>query len=188
MSTLIVIGYPDETTADKVWEDLKKAESDYIVDLDNAAVIIHHENGKFDVHTGYHIVGTQTTWGFFWGALFGLLFFVPMFGMAIGAGMGVIMGAIEKSSIDKQFIDKVRDQVVPGYLGAVHGPAQRHAGQVHGHDRALRRHRPADVALRGGREEVPGRAARAGGLVTGIGSGSEGGRCPRQPPRTVRWV
>ncbi|MEI7814048.1 MAG: DUF1269 domain-containing protein [Coriobacteriia bacterium] len=114
MSTLIVIGYPDETTADKVWTDLKKAESDYIVDLDNAAVIIHHENGKFDVHTGYHIVGTQTTWGFFWGALFGLLFFVPLFGMAIGAGMGVIMGAIEKSSIDKQFTDKVREQVKPG--------------------------------------------------------------------------
>jgi uncharacterized membrane protein len=28
--------------------------------------------------------------------------------------MGVIMGAIEKSSIDKQFTDKVRDQVKPG--------------------------------------------------------------------------
>jgi uncharacterized membrane protein len=114
MSTLIVIGYEDETTADKVWVDLKKAESDYIVDLDNAAVIIHHADGKFDVHTGYNVVGTQTTWGFFWGALFGLLFFVPIFGMAIGAGMGAIMGAIEKSSIDKQFTDKVRDQVKPG--------------------------------------------------------------------------
>jgi uncharacterized membrane protein len=114
MSTLIVIGYEDETTADSAWTKLKQAESDYIVDLDNAAVIIHHADGKFDVHTGYNIVSTQTTWGFFWGALFGLLFFVPIFGMAIGAGMGVIMGVIEKSSIDKQFIEKVRDQVKPG--------------------------------------------------------------------------
>ena len=114
MSTLIVIGYEDETTADAAWTRLKQAESDYIVDLDNAAVIIHRSDGKFDVHTGYHLVGTQTTWGFFWGALFGMLFFVPIFGMAIGAGMGAIMGAIEKSSIDKAFIEKVREQVKPG--------------------------------------------------------------------------
>lgn len=127
MSTLIVIGYPDETTADRVWQDLKKAESEYIVDLDNAAVIIHHADGTFDVHTGYHIVGTQMVWGFFWGALFGLLFFVPIFGIAIGAGMGLIMGEIEKSSIDKHFINRVRDEVTPGTSAlflVLHGATQ----------------------------------------------------------------
>jgi len=59
-------------------------------------------------------VAQQTTWGFFWGALFGLLFFIPVFGIAIGLGMGALMGAIEKSSIDKAFIEKVRGLVVPG--------------------------------------------------------------------------
>jgi len=114
MSTLIVIGYPDETTAEKVFNELKKAQEDYVVDLDDAAVIVHKADGKFDVHTGYSPVGMQTTWGFFWGALFGLLFFVPVFGMALGAGMGAIMGAIQKSSIDKAFQDRVRDMVKPG--------------------------------------------------------------------------
>jgi uncharacterized membrane protein len=114
MSTLIVIGYPDETTADKVFGELKQAQADYVVDLDDAAVIVHKADGKFDVHTGYNPVAQQTTWGFFWGALFGLLFFIPVFGIALGLGMGALMGAIEKSSIDKAFIEKVRGMVVPG--------------------------------------------------------------------------
>jgi uncharacterized membrane protein len=33
MSDLIVIGYPDEKTAGKVWEELARLERDYLVDL-----------------------------------------------------------------------------------------------------------------------------------------------------------
>jgi uncharacterized membrane protein len=38
MSDLIVIGYPDETTAYNVWDELVKLEKDYLVDLDDAAI------------------------------------------------------------------------------------------------------------------------------------------------------
>jgi uncharacterized membrane protein len=50
----------------------------------------------------------------FWGFLFGLLFFVPVFGMAVGAGLGAIFGKIEKSGINKQFQQQVRDMLQPG--------------------------------------------------------------------------
>ena len=50
----------------------------------------------------------------FWGFFFGLLFFVPVFGLAIGAGLGAMMGKIEKSGIDKEFQNQVRDMVKPG--------------------------------------------------------------------------
>jgi uncharacterized membrane protein len=53
-------------------------------------------------------------WGMFWGGLFGLLFFIPFFGMAIGAGLGAMMGKIEKSGIDKEFQQQVRDMLQPG--------------------------------------------------------------------------
>jgi uncharacterized membrane protein len=50
----------------------------------------------------------------FWGFLFGLLFFVPVLGMAVGAGMGALMGKFEKSGIDKEFQEQVRDMLQPG--------------------------------------------------------------------------
>jgi len=37
MSDLMVIGYPDEETAQKAWEELVKLERDFLVDLGAAA-------------------------------------------------------------------------------------------------------------------------------------------------------
>jgi uncharacterized membrane protein len=39
MSDLIVIGYPDEATAQNVWDELVKLQHDYLVDLADAAII-----------------------------------------------------------------------------------------------------------------------------------------------------
>jgi uncharacterized membrane protein len=50
----------------------------------------------------------------FWGLLFGVLFFVPVLGMAIGAGLGALMGKVEKSGIDREFQQQVRDMLEPG--------------------------------------------------------------------------
>ena len=46
MSDLIVIGYPDEKTAQNVWEELVKLERDYLVDLEDAAIIRRDQKGK----------------------------------------------------------------------------------------------------------------------------------------------
>ena len=50
----------------------------------------------------------------FWGLLFGLLFFIPVLGMAVGAGLGALFGHLEKSAVDKQFQEEVREMVKPG--------------------------------------------------------------------------
>ena len=49
-----------------------------------------------------------------WGLLFGMLFFVPVFGMAVGAGLGALMGKLERSGIDREFQEQVRDLLQPG--------------------------------------------------------------------------
>jgi uncharacterized membrane protein len=77
-------------------------------------VIVRDKEGKYHVHTSHHAVGGGATWGMFWGLLFGLLFFVPVFGMAVGAGLGALFGKIEKSGIDKEFQEQVRDMLQPG--------------------------------------------------------------------------
>lgn len=114
MADLIAIGYPDETTASLAEEEVQRLAADLIIEPDAVAVIVRDKEGKYKVSTSHHAVGGGATWGMFWGLLFGLLFFVPVFGMAVGAGLGALMGKIEKTGVDKQFQEQVRDMLKPG--------------------------------------------------------------------------
>jgi uncharacterized membrane protein len=114
MSTLVAIGYPDETTATAAAEEAHRLARDLIIQPDAIAAISRDAEGKFHVHTSHQPVGGGATWGMFWGLLFGMIFFIPFLGMAVGAGLGALMGKVAKSGIDKAFQDQVRDLVQPG--------------------------------------------------------------------------
>ena len=114
MSTLIAIGYPDETTATAAGDEAERLAKDLIIQPDAIAVIRRDVNGHYHVTTNHHAVAGGTAYGMFWGLLFGMLFFIPVFGMAIGAGLGALMGKMAKTGIDKQFQEQVRDMVQPG--------------------------------------------------------------------------
>jgi len=114
MADLVVIGYPDEATAEAAAEEARHLADDLIIQPDAIAVIRRDTDGKYHVHTSHHAVSAGTAWGAFWGILFGLLFFVPVLGIAVGAGLGALMGKLTKSSIDQAFQDQVRDLVKPG--------------------------------------------------------------------------
>jgi len=114
MADLIAIGYPDQATAEAAAEEARRLAQDLIIQPDAIAVIVRDEEGGYHVHTNHHLVGGGATWGMFWGLLFGLLFFIPVFGMAVGAGLGALMGKVEKTGIDKEFINQVRDLLQPG--------------------------------------------------------------------------
>jgi uncharacterized membrane protein len=114
MSDLIVIGYPDETTAEAAADEARRLAQDLIIQPDAIAVIVRDKEGNYHTHTNHHLVGGGATWGMFWGFLFGLLFFIPVLGLAVGAGLGALMGKFAKSGIDKQFQDQVRGMIQPG--------------------------------------------------------------------------
>src|SRR4051812_43438151 len=114
MSTLIAIGYPDETTATQAGDVVEQLAKDLIIEPDAITVIRRDREGKFHVTTNHHAVGGGATWGMFWGLLFGLLFFIPFLGMAVGAGLGALMGKMAKGAIDKEFQSQVRDMLAPG--------------------------------------------------------------------------
>jgi uncharacterized membrane protein len=114
MPDLIAIGYPDETTAALAAGEARRLAEDLIIQPDAIAVIVRDKEGKYQVTTNHHMVGAGATYGMFWGMLFGVLFFVPVFGMAVGAGLGALMGKIEKTGINKEFQEQVRDLVQPG--------------------------------------------------------------------------
>jgi uncharacterized membrane protein len=114
MSTLVAIGYPDESTATAASDVAQQLSKDLIIEADAIAVVRRDREGKYHVTTNHHPVGGGASWGMFWGLLFGLLFFIPVFGMAVGAGLGALMGKVAKSGIDKQFQDQVRAMLQPG--------------------------------------------------------------------------
>jgi len=114
MSTLIAIGYPDETTATAAGDEAERLAKDLIIQPDAVAVIVRDTASKYHVTTNHHPVGGGATYGMFWGLLFGLLFFIPVIGMAVGAGLGALMGKFTKNAISKEFQDQVRDLVQPG--------------------------------------------------------------------------
>jgi uncharacterized membrane protein len=114
MSTLIAIGYPDETTATTAGDEAQRLADDLIIQPDSMAVIRRDVKGHFHVTTNHHPVAGGASYGMFWGVLFGMLLFVPVLGMAVGAGMGALMGKMAKTGIDKQFQDQVRDMLEPG--------------------------------------------------------------------------
>jgi uncharacterized membrane protein len=114
MSTLIAIGYPDETTATAASDAAERLAQDLIIQPDAIAVIRRDVSGKYHVTTNHHEVGAGATYGMFWGLLFGLLFFVPVLGMAVGSGMGALMGKVSKLGVEKSFQKQVRDLVEPG--------------------------------------------------------------------------
>jgi uncharacterized membrane protein len=114
MSDLIAIGYPDETTALKAEKEAQRLAGELIIQPDAIAAIVRDKDGKFKVTTSHHRVGGGASYGMFWGLLFGVLFFVPVFGMAIGAGLGALMSKVEKSGLDREFQNQVRDLLQPG--------------------------------------------------------------------------
>jgi len=114
MADLIAIGYPDEATAALAADEAHRLAEQLIIEPDAIASIVRDKEGKFHVSTSHHAVAGGTSWGMFWGFFFGLLFFVPVFGMAVGAGLGALFGKIEKSGIDKEFQQQVRDMLQPG--------------------------------------------------------------------------
>jgi uncharacterized membrane protein len=114
MAELVAIGYDDETTAARAAEEVGRLAQELIIEPDAVAVIVRDQAGRFKVTTSHHPVGAGASYGMFWGLLFGVLFFVPVFGMAVGAGLGALMGKVEKTGIDEEFQQQVRDLVQPG--------------------------------------------------------------------------
>jgi uncharacterized membrane protein len=114
MAELVAIGYPDEGTAAAAADEARRLAHDLIIEPDAIATIVRDGEGKYHVTTSHHPVGGGASWGMFWGFFFGLLFFIPVFGMAVGAGLGAMFGKIEKSGINKEFQEQVRDMLQPG--------------------------------------------------------------------------
>ncbi len=113
MSDLIVISFSDEFKADEVLLDLRRLEMDYLIDLEDAAIVVRNKNGKVRVKQTQELVASGALSGGFWGLLIGLMFFEPLLGI-LGAAMGALSGALTDVGIDDNFIQELGNTIEPG--------------------------------------------------------------------------
>jgi uncharacterized membrane protein len=120
MSDLIAVGFQGEDTADHVLNTLQALQKEYLIDLEDACVVVRDQAGQVHLKQAIHLtrVGAASGGlrGAMWGTLIGLLFLRPLLGLVAGAavGAGALAGRLSDFGIDDQFIRSVGSTIEPG--------------------------------------------------------------------------
>ncbi len=114
MSDLIVVSFPDETTAFELRAELAKLQREYLLDVEDIVVATRGEDGKVRLHQAVDLTLAGAASGSFWGLLVGVLFLNPLLGVAAGAGAGALAGALSDVGINDAFIKEVGETLTPG--------------------------------------------------------------------------
>src|SRR5262249_6846719 len=94
MPTLVVIGYENEIKAEEVRLALLKLQREYLIDLGDAVVAVHEQNGNVKLRQLVNTTAAGALSGGFWGTLIGVLFMNPLVGLAVGTAAGAASGAL----------------------------------------------------------------------------------------------
>jgi uncharacterized membrane protein len=113
MSDLIVVGFKDEFKADEVMNELRRLQSEYLVDLEDAAVVVRNQEGKVKIKQAQELVAAGALSGSYWGVLLSVLFFNPIFAL-VGAAAGALSGALSDIGIDDNFMRDLGSTIEPG--------------------------------------------------------------------------
>jgi uncharacterized membrane protein len=114
MSTLVVVGYDDPYKAEEVRLKLRKLQSEYLLDLEDAVVAVKDQKGKLKLHQAVNLAAAGAVSGGFWGSLIGLIFLNPLLGFAMGAAAGAASGALTDVGINDNFMRELAATMKPG--------------------------------------------------------------------------
>lgn len=114
MSNIIVITFDNSDEAGEVRESLKKLEHGGYLNLDDSAVVVRDEEGKFHVHNELDRgVKVGALGGGFLALLIGFMF-APLGAIILGAAAGGLIGSTFDLGISKKFIKDVEASMEPG--------------------------------------------------------------------------
>lgn len=123
MSEMIAVAFDTPTQADEVLDELRRLQQEYLIDLEDAVVVIRRPDGEIKLKQSVNLVGLGATsgglWGGLWGSLVGLLFLNPLAGFAVGtmvgAGSGALSGKITDYGINDDFIRSIAQTLQPNH-------------------------------------------------------------------------
>jgi uncharacterized membrane protein len=113
MSTLVVVNYDDPYKAEEVRLKLRKLQSEYLLDLEDAVIAVKDEKGKVKLRL-VTLTGAGAVSGGFCGMLIGLIFLSPLLGFAIGAAAGAASAALIDLGINDHFLKELNATMTPG--------------------------------------------------------------------------
>ena len=105
MNTLVVVGYDDPYKAEEVCLKLRKLQSEYRLDLEDAVVAVKDEKGKVKLHQSVNLSADGAIVGGFWGSLTGLIF--------LNAAAGAASGALTDVGINDHFMKELAATLIP---------------------------------------------------------------------------
>ena len=128
MSELVCIAFKDSSTADRVLNELRAMETKYVLDLEDAVIVVRDIDGKVHLKQCVDVFGGATSHGValgvLWGGLMGLLFMNPFAGLigsiAGGAGGGAMTtaaseyGLLSDYGIPDNFIKNLGSTITRG--------------------------------------------------------------------------
>jgi len=114
MSDLVVIAYDDQFKAEEMKLTLLKLQREYLLDLEDAVVVVKKPDGKIKLHQSINLPALGAYRGGFWGILMGILFFSPFLGFAAGAAAGAVAGALSDVGINDNFMKELAASLKPG--------------------------------------------------------------------------
>ena len=136
MNHLIAVAYPDVATAEQVRGELVQATKERLMQLEDAVIVEHRQDGKIKLHQAMSTAGAGAAGGAMWGGLIGLIFLAPLVGMAIGAASGAAAGAMSDVGVDNTFMKDLGARLAPG------GAALILLGRAEARDKVLERVTP----------------------------------------------
>src|SRR5215467_9858658 len=114
MSTLVAVLFDDDTTAFDMRSALMKMQKQYLIDMEDAVVVIKSHNGAIKLDQTINLTAAGALGGGFWGLLIGLLFLNPLLGAAIGATAGAVSARFKDIGINDQMMRDLAQCFKPG--------------------------------------------------------------------------
>jgi len=114
MSTLVAVLFEDDTTAFDMRAALMKMQKQYLIDMEDAVVVIKSQNGSIKLDQTINLTAAGALGGGFWGMLIGLLFLNPLVGAAIGSTAGAVSARFKDIGINDQMMRDLAQSFKPG--------------------------------------------------------------------------
>lgn len=117
MNTLIAVAFDTKTQAADVLNKLLSLQQDYLIDLEDAVIVVREDDGKVKIKQSVDLTASGALHGGLWGSLIGLILGGPL-GMLLAGGttaaFGAIAGSLSDYGIDDQFIKRIGNEIKPG--------------------------------------------------------------------------